>query len=296
MSEVTLLDGGMGQDLIRRANHPPTALWSAQVMADEPALVRDLHVEHIAAGADVITVNAYSATRCRLGPAGAEHRFERLQRLACELAVEARTASGRDVRIAGSLSPWGWSYRPELTPPYEQLVPAYAETAALQAPYVDVFICETMGSLDEARAAAQGALATGRPVWVSCTVLDHDGTRQRSGEPLDDACAALVDVGVDALLVNCATPEAIGEAMPVLAATGRRFGGYANGFPPISTSFVPGVVATEIGRRDDVGPERYADDVDRWLATGATIVGGCCEIGPTHIAELRRRLDARAAR
>ena len=62
MTAVTLTDGGMGQELLRRSKTPPTPLWSARVLIDEPALVRDLHADFIRAGARVITINSYAAT------------------------------------------------------------------------------------------------------------------------------------------------------------------------------------------------------------------------------------------
>jgi S-methylmethionine-dependent homocysteine/selenocysteine methylase len=287
--DITLLDGGMGQELLRRADADPTPLWSSQVMIDQPDLVRDLHADFIAAGADVITVNAYSATRCRLGPAGVEHDYERLQQLACRLAAEAR-GDRTDVRIAGCLSPYGWTYRPELAPPFDELWPLYAETAALQAPHVDLIICETMGSIDEARAAVTGALPTGLPVWVSWTLLDDDTARLRSGEPLAEAVATMAELGPAAILVNCSVPETFTAAMPALATSPTPFGAYANGFTHIVDSFGPGSVTTLLDQRHDLGPVPYAEIAMQWIEQGATIVGGCCEIGPEHIAELDRRL------
>jgi S-methylmethionine-dependent homocysteine/selenocysteine methylase len=288
--DITLLDGGMGQELLRRADAPPTALWSTQVMIDQPDLVRATHADFIAAGADVITVNAYTATRCRLGPAGIEHDYERLQTLACRLASDAR-GDRSDVVIAGCLSPYGWTYRPELAPPFEELWPQYAETAGIQAPHVDVILCETMGSIDEARAAMTGAATTGKPVWVSWTLHDDDTARLRSGEPLIDAIAALTPLRPEAMLVNCSTPEALTAALPALATSPVRFGAYANGFPHIVDEYEPGTITTVLGHRHDLGPDEYADFAMRWVDQGATIVGGCCDIGPEHITELARRLD-----
>lgn len=293
MDGVTLLDGGMGQELLRAADAEPSPLWSAQVMIDQPELVERIHREYIVAGADVITVNTYSATRCRLGPAGREHDYEALQRRACELATAAR-GDRADVSIAGSLSPYGWSYHPELAPPFDELWPAYAETASIQAPYVDLVICETMGSIEEARGAVRGAAETGLPIWLAWSLRDDDSITLRSGEPLTDALAAIrwFDGAehVEAILLNCSTPETITAAMATLASADRPFGAYANGFTHIAAEFGPGTSTDLLGVRHDVGPSEYADTVEGWTALGASIVGGCCEIGPRHIAELARRL------
>lgn len=288
--DITLLDGGNGQELLARADADPTPLWSTQVMIDQPGIVVDVHRSYIDAGADAITVNAYTATRCRLGPAGIGHDYERLQTLACELAVEAR-ADRTDVLIVGCLSPYGWTYRPDLAPPFDELWPQYAETAALQAPHVDVILCETMGSIDEARAAVTGANTTGLPVWVSWTLLDDDTARLRSGEPLADAVDALVELQPAAMMINCSVPETLSAAIPVLAASPAPFGAYANGFAHIVDEYQPGQVTTVLGHRDDLTPGRYGDIATGWIEQGATIIGGCCDIGPDHIAELRRRLS-----
>lgn len=287
-SDITVLDGGTGQELLARAQASPSPLWSAQVMMDQPELVVDVHRSFVEAGADVVTLNAYSATRCRLGPAGLEDRYEPLQRLAGELAREA-VGDHDDVRVAGCLSPYGWTYRPELAPPFEELVPLYAETAELQAPYVDLVLCETMGSIDEARAAVTGARLTGKPVWVSWTLHDDERALLRSGESLVDAIEAIMPLEPAAVLVNCSVPEAITAAMPSLTTSPVPFGAYANGFSHIAEDYAPGSVTTVLGHRHDLSPTVYADHVARWVDAGASVVGGCCEIGPAHIREITAR-------
>jgi S-methylmethionine-dependent homocysteine/selenocysteine methylase len=292
MSRITLLDGGMGQELIRRSPAEPTPLWSARVMLDYPELVTQVHLENIQAGARVIIVNAYSATRDRLEPAVLGDEFETLQRRACELALRARDQSGEDVTIAGCLSPLYWSYRPDLVRPVAETEPLYAEMAALQAPHVDLILCETMCSAEEGLGAVRGASSTGKPVWVAWTVDDDDGTCLRSGETVAEANAMLEGLPVAARLVNCSKPEAVDQAMPGLVALGGPVGAYANGFTAIAAPFQPGTTVERLSARQDLGPTAYADFAMDWVAQGATIVGGCCEVSPAHIAELARRLNA----
>lgn len=292
-----MLDGGMGQELLRRTGATPTPLWSAEVMVGYPDAVVDLHRAYIDAGAEVITLNAYSATRCRLDRAGRGQDYEPLQRLAVDLAHRARTASGAEdtVRIAGCLSPYEWSYRPELAPPFEELVPRYAETVGLQADGVDLFIAETMGSADEGAAAAVAASESGLPVWVAWTLSDDRSGRLRSGETIADATAALRRHGVnaDALLVNCSLPESIDAALPALRRAGDdagvRIGAYANGFRAIDPGFTSGSTVEVLEPRADLDPDGYLRWVERWVAAGLTIVGGCCEIGPEHIRAIADR-------
>ncbi len=92
--------------------------------------------------------------------------------------------------------------------------------------------------------------------------------------------------------MNCCPPEVIGAAMPELVATGRPAGGYANGFEPIPEAFKLGATVDMLGKRRDLGPDAYAGHAMAWVDAGGRIVGGCCEVGPAHIAELARRLGA----
>jgi S-methylmethionine-dependent homocysteine/selenocysteine methylase len=295
MTPVVLLDGGMGQELLRRTRAAPTPLWSAQVMIDHPESVEDLHLDYIRAGARVITINAYSAEPTRLGNYGLEGRFAELQRRACTLALRARDrtgAEGADVRIAGCLPPLEWSYRPEIARDAAEAEPVFARVVAEQAPHVDLFLCETMSASGEAAGAARAGADSGKPVWVSWTVAERETARLRSGESVADAAAALAGTPVEAVLVNCSSPEAVGAAMPALAATGRPFGGYANGFAPFDEGHAVGSTVESLAARTDLGPDAYAGHAMRWVAAGAAIVGGCCETGPAHIAALARRLAA----
>lgn len=292
MTWITLLDGGMGQELIRRSPAEPTPLWSAQVMLDYPELVTEVHLENIRAGARVIIVNAYSVTRDRLDPAGLGDQFKTLQHRACELALRARDDSGEDVTIAGCLSPLHWSYRPDLVRPVADTEPVYAEMAAMQAPHVDLILCETMCAGEESLGAVRGAAFTGKPVWVAWTVDDSDGTRLRSGETLAEANAMLDGLPVAARLVNCSKPEAVDQAMPGLVAMGGPVGAYANAFVEIAAPFKPGTTVERLAARKDLGPEAYAGFAMGWVGQGATIIGGCCEVSPAHIAEIARRMRA----
>ncbi|MDX8434924.1 homocysteine S-methyltransferase family protein [Mesorhizobium abyssinicae] len=289
MKSVILTDGGMGQELVRRSKSEPTPLWSARVLIDEPDLVRNLHVEFIQAGARVITLNTYSATPERLAREGAEDLFKPLQKRGVELARQACEQAG-DAAVAGCLSPLFGSYAPALTISYQETLDTYRRIVAEQADGVDLFLCETMASADEARAAVTAASESGKPVWVSWTLADHGTPRLRSGETIAAASSALGDLPVAARLVNCCRPEAVSAALPELIALGGPVGAYANGFTSIEALKHGGTVDV-LHARHDLDPQAYADQAIGWVEAGALIVGGCCEVGPAHIAALRDRLD-----
>ncbi|TPO11436.1 homocysteine S-methyltransferase family protein [Mesorhizobium sp. B1-1-5] len=288
MTSVILTDGGMGQELVRRSKSEPTPLWSARVLIEEPDLVRDLHAEFIRAGARVITVNTYSATPERLAREGAEDLFKPLQKRGIELARQARDEAG-DAAIAGCLSPLFGSYAPALTISFEDTLDIYRRIVAEQTDGVDLFLCETMASAEEARAAVTAASESGKPVWVSWTLADHGTPRLRSGETIAAAANALDGLPVAARLLNCCRPEAIAAALPELVTLGGPVGAYANGFSSVEALKHGGTVDV-LHARHDLDPQAYADQAIGWVDAGAGIVGGCCEVGPAHIAALRDKL------
>jgi homocysteine S-methyltransferase len=284
VTDIILLDGGMGQELVHRAGDRPTPLWSTQVMIDHPGLVAQVHADYAAAGATVHTTNTYAILRDRLAGTGMEDRFEALYAAALQEATDAPVK-------AGSIGPLAASYRPDLLPPHAQAVAAYTEVAGILAPQVDLFICETVASIAHARALMEATLPLGKPVWLAFTVDDNDGRKLRSGEPIADVLEAAA--GADAILANCSSPEAIDAAISILATGDKPFGGYANGFTKISDGFLgdkPTVDA--LTARHDLGPDEYARFAMGWIAKGATIVGGCCEVGPAHIAKLSEEITA----
>lgn len=284
MTAITLMDGGMGQELIRRAGDAPTPLWSTQVMVDHPGMVACVHADYRAAGATVHVANTYAIHRDRLVGTALEDQFEALHLAAL------KEAAGPG-RIAGSLGPLGASYRPDIHPAHDVAAPLYTEIARIMAPHVDLLICETVASVAHARSALEGALTSGKPVWLAMTVQDTDGRLLRSGEPLADVLP-FID-GAAAILVNCAAPEAMAAALDVLAQSSKPFGAFANGFTHISEDFLTDKpTVTSLQSRHDLSPETYADFALGWIDQGATIVGGCCEVGPAHIAKLAKAIRA----
>jgi len=279
----------MGQELVARSGDEPTSLWSTRVMIDHPGMVRSIHEDYFAAGATVATTNTYAGHHDRLVRFDLDHLFEALHLRALVEALEAR--GQRTARIAGSIGPLTASYRPDLAEPVEVAAPKYAEVARILGPHVDVILCETMSSLAMAEAAASGAQAAGRPVWLSVSVDDNDGTRLRSGEPVAALAGVLERHPVAAVLANCSLPEVMAAALGELRGLGLPFGAYANGFTHISDGFLTDApTVTALSHRHDLTPEKYGDFAMAWVEMGATIVGGCCEVGPAHIAHLAHRL------
>ncbi len=97
------------------------------------------------------------------------------------------------------------------------------------------------------------------------------------------------EAGANAVLINCSWPEAVTAGQAALAKTGLPHGGYANGFTKADALQIGGTVS-HLTTRNDLGPDAYGDHAMAWIEAGASIVGGCCEVGPAHIAALAERL------
>jgi len=251
MASITLLDGGMGQELVRRSGKAPTPLWSVRVMLDNPDLVKELHIDFINAGAKVIALNNYTATPARLARDASADLLLPIHQAAKKAALSAREKSGAN----------------------------------------DVQIVETMSTIREAVAAATAAREAGLPTVVSFTLDDEDPLSLRSGEPLLAAVEAVAPLGVMAVSVNCSMPEVVSEAMPALTSAFVCAGGYANGFRSVAPLDAGGTTAG-LKRREDLTPDAYAQYALGWAKSGAKIIGGCCEVGPEHIAKTAEALMA----
>jgi len=285
--KITILDAAMGKALKTQGVEIPETIWSANALLVAPEKVQRIHEENILAGATMITTNTYGVIRSDLKKVGIEDQFKTLNLQAAGLAHAAIKATGKDVKIAGSLPPLNGSFRPDRVRPVEEIEPLYREQAEILAPHVDVFLCETMSHINEAIAAARAARSTGKPVIVSFTLHEEKPGKLRSGQSLEDAIIGLGKIDLDGLCANCTLPERILDAMPILAKSELKYiGGYANAFTRVPEDWLlDGEKATDgpLQLRDDLSLEMYSKFVGQWINQGATLVGGCCGTLPSHI-------------
>lgn len=275
-----LLDAAMGTELQRRGADTRLPLWSARALMDDRALVRTIHSQEVAAGADVLTANTFRTHRRTLAKGGLENRSRELTALAVRLAREATENADREVFIAGSLSPLEDCYRPDLVPDDEALEREHREQAeSLAAAGVDLILLETHNSVRELVAAALAAKRTGLP-YVASMVTDGKG-RLLSGESIGQAVHALGPQRPDALAINCVPATCLDGDLTRLAeiAPGVPLAAYGN----------LGLPADDLGWAftDELSPEVYAENARNWLDTGARLVGGCCGTTPAHTAASR---------
>ena len=130
-----------------------------------------------------------------------------------------------------------------------------------------------------------------KPVWISFSVDDFDGSKLRSGENLKQIASILEKFTIEAVLINCSRPEVVTTAIEIISSFDKKFGAYANAFTKITADFLKDAPTVDaLQERKDLDPENYSAFVMEWVKLGASIVGGCCEVGPEHIKAIANKL------
>ncbi len=291
---ITLLDGGTGRELKRIGAPFRQPEWSALALIEGPDFVRRVHQSYVDAGADVITTNRSAVVPFHIGAQRFAARGRELAALAGQLAREVADGAARRVAVAGSLPPICGSYRADLFDA-QAARPVLATLVDALRPTIDHWQAETLSSIEEARLVREVVGDDGRPLWISFTVDDGGSPegepRLRSGQAVGEAARAAASLGAAAVLFNCSQPEFMSGAVSaarVALGPAVRIGVYANAFPPQGSSAEANSTLHDI--RGDLTPPGYLRFARDWVDRGATIIGGCCGIGPEHVAALRAGL------
>jgi len=274
-----VLDGATGSELRRRGMPVDPLVWSALAPLTHYELLRAIHSDYIAAGADVVTTSTFATTRFVLEAAGRGDDFAAVNARAVGAAREARDASGRAVAIAGSISCLPPGFDVQAYPDESEESAAYLELAeTLAEAGADLLLLEMMQETRHAPLACAAASTVGLPVWlgVSCrlgaggAVVGFDFPLV----PLATMLDALLPYGPDAIAVMHSPVAAVA---PALREIGARWRGPLGAYPEIGD----GTAATE-----GIAPEELAAQARDWVAGGARIIGGCCGTQPKHIRAL----------
>jgi S-methylmethionine-dependent homocysteine/selenocysteine methylase len=290
MSRLTILDGGMGRELKRMGAPFSQPLWSAQALIEAPQCVTQAHEAFINAGAEIITVNSYACVPFHLGEALYQAQGAALAQQAAVIAKEAARNAKQNVLVAGSLPPVFGSYRADFFQG-ERAFTILDTLYKAQDEYVDVWIGETISSIEEAHVMARVLKNSNKPCYFAFTLSDEvsEQATLRSGELVSDATLALLEHNIAGIFFNCSIPEVIEQALrdtsTVLKQQNKNvdLGAFANGFTPIASDYKANEGSQ--GYRD-LSPAEYVAFAKQWHNLGATIIGGCCGIGPEFIAAL----------
>ena len=290
-NNIILIDGGMGQELIHRSKVKPDGLWSARVMLDNYDLVVDLHRDFIKAGAEAITLNSYSVTPQKLKRHNLEELFIPLQKSAIKAAIEAKKSSSveTDIKIIGCLPPLVMSYKTNIGMDKNEAKDTYKKIIEIQEPHVEILCCETVCSIEEAHIATENALTTDKKVWLSFCVKEEDGTLLRSGERLEDALREFNNSKIDSFLINCAPPEAIHSSIFIMKNFSKPYGALPNAFVTVNDLDIHNDVSI-LKKRSDLNINKFTGEILSYIKNNASIIGGCCEVGPKYIEALKNEI------
>jgi homocysteine S-methyltransferase len=290
MSAV-ILDGGLSNALAARGHDLSDELWTARLLRDSPEEIAAVHRAYYRAGAEVATTASYQASVPGFARAGLSRRdAERLIASSVTIARAVRdelAGDGRRRLVAASVGPYGAvladgsEYRGRYGVGPARLRDFHlSRLEVLLAAGPDVLAVETIPDLDEAEVLVSLVEELGVPAWLSFSVA---AGRTRAGQPLGDAFAVARDVSsLVAVGVNCCDPDDVLPALQVAAEASRK----------------PGVAYPNAGRTWDSGARSWVGSssydvalAPDWVAAGASYVGGCCEVGPSQIAELASALS-----
>ncbi len=277
---VHVMDGAMGTALYDRGIF--VNVCYDELSVSEPDLVRGVHEEYVAAGAEIIETNTFGANPVKLSGFGLEDRIEEINNAAVRLA---REAAGGDVDVLGAVGPLGIRIEPWGPTAYDEAVGYFrTQIQALLNARVDGILFETFAALDELNAAVEAARSeTDLPVLAQMTVAE-DG-QSPHGTPLATIARALGEWDVDVAGLNCSVGpavmlDAIEEMAEIVAC-------------PLSAQPNAGVPRTVRDRKIYMAsPEYMGRYARRLIEAGATLVGGCCGTTPDHIRRIRDSVAA----
>ena len=287
-----VLDGGLGTLLAARGYDLSSSLWSARLLLDDPAAIRQAHAEYFRAGARVAISSSYQVSYEGLDAAGYDRaQVDALLTRSVQLGREARDEVGLSAGaawVAASIGPYGATLADgsEYTGDYGLSVAELREwhrprLHALAAASPDVIAVETIPSLAELEAICGLLDGLGVPAWVSVTIAEG---ALRTGESLDEALvlAASVDE-VIAVGVNCCDDAEVAGALAAARQAGKPGVAYPN--------------SGELWHADTRSWSGHGSEVHRlaesWIEAGAGLIGGCCRVGPEQIAQIAQVVSTR---
>jgi homocysteine S-methyltransferase len=292
-----VIDGGLATELERRGSDLSGPLWSAHTLLEQPALVEDVHAAYLAAGADCLITSSYQISfegfrRAGLSDAETVQALEQSTRVADAARRRFAEQSARPVWIAASLGPFGATlhdgseYHGRYDLGFDDLVEVHrSRLAHLQRGPIDLVACETVPSLEEARAMLRALAAFPRlSAWLAFTCADARSTGAgddiAEGARLADRADQVVAVGV-----NCTSPVHVGALIDRMRLrTTKTIVVYPN-----SGEQWDAAARRWTGRS---GADEYGTLAGSWYRRGARWIGGCCRTSPVHIAEVRGALQA----
>ena len=294
-----ILDGGLGSELDRRGHDISSSLWAAELLINNPRAIAGVHRDYLDAGAQCITSASYQASVPGFASIGVAsqrardlfHHSVEIARNACNEFLSQNPGCDYQPLVAASVGPYGayLADGSEYTGNYgvedRTLVDFHRQRLEwLDQADADVLACETIPSLQEAAVLCRLLKSVNTPAWLSFSCqndrLLNDGSTIAEAAALFERHPRVVAVGV-----NCSAPQTIaalvgriksalpGKAIVVYPNSGEHYDALSKTWHGVET------------------PLQCADAARTWFDAGASIIGGCCRMGPAHIAAIAAAMD-----
>ena len=288
--QIRILDGGMGQELLARGLNPEGTLWSAKALLDKEnhSLIENIHEDFVKAGAEVIVTNTFATRRQRLKQNNLEDKFEILNKQAGEIAKKIKEKYPK-IFIAGGLPPQNVTYSSDKRDENE-IFNNFKDQAKILNPYVDFFYFDVLSSVREISIAIESIKEFNKSFLIGVHI--SEGTSLPSGEKLSDIIKNIDCKNLLGLILACVSPENFKKNINEIKSIGYPFGFKINAFEKtkITGGFTKNFEKSKtgnpnefLGKRSDLTPNVLKNLTKEFIKSGATIIGGCCEINPSHI-------------
>ena len=295
--KTRILDGGMGQELLNKGMKPKGTLWSAHALIDKNChqLVVDTHLDFINAGAEAIVTTTFTARRLRLIQNDSEKYFEKINIKAVELAQKARDISKKDILIAGGLPNQKQTYSANLGENLDVIEKNFYDQAKLLKNGIDFFYLDVMSSGLECKIALKTIESFNLPVLIGIHLRDNG--LLPSGEKIIDIVKKYKDNNWLGIIMACISPTAYEAVLKDLKQLDIPYGFKLNAFNKIPEGYTvaskdqwgnAGNPNTVLGVNTDLNESKFYECAKKFMENGATILGGCCEIRPSHIKEISK--------
>ena len=283
--ECVLTDGATGTEAERRGIPQLENAWNGGGALSHPDIIRQIHLDYLDAGAEVVISNSFATHLHALADAGEADRFGDYNRRAVELAVEARDGSDAPGALVGAgMSYWSWT---DSQPPAAEMRRAATRQAKVMAAAgTDVITLEMMVDLPNLEIMLDAVSGVGWPVWagLTCRPGDDGVIALRRGGSLSDAVRLLDAYGVDLVNIMHTEVEDISASVAAISELWQGpIGVYAHSSTEVDKQWV---------FDDVISPAAYCDLAARWKDQGVSLIGGCCGITTAHVIEMKRRLFA----
>ncbi len=296
--EPILLDGGLATELEARGYDINTDLWSAGLLQCDPQAIIDVHRAYLDAGAQCIISASYQASGQGFMQLGISANVA--DELIASSVLLARTARrqylddnpGTDPLpiVAASIGPYGATLHDgsEYTGNYgvsRDAIRRFHEERLriLDQAGADVLACETIPDYQEAQVLCELLEDVKNPAWISFSCRDE--RHISDGTPLEQAARLFRDhPRVLAIGINCTPPRLISSLIDRVkaAAPDKAIVVYPNSGEKYS--------AEKRSWSGTVSPGECAAAAEAWRDAGAKLIGGCCRMGPQHIAAMGEQL------